>query len=212
MCPRRKKAQNKQRWITYTLGCDNYLVSRKVQNESDFVVGNLQHVGTTLQIEHGKGNRKGKNGLAKTYRVSSKHALSKEDTCAFCLYVFCSTSDERWFIGRSSNARKNTKPTQLIHCNHLPLCPSHMITHKNHICTDMKLANHDLISSGASNDVIVKFAMVKYDFVLSHSQICQFKVGRMNEIIEQFKDNTDKQPPNRIWLRYRYQPIPYDHS
>ncbi len=170
-------------------------MSQKMEYNKEFSSGNIQQTGTSLQPEHGKNKTK-----AAKKKMTSKRASLKENTCTFCLYVYCSTADEKWYIAKHSPCAKENyfvgrKCVTLEHCNHLPLCPSHMIVHKGGLSIEMKNEINDLIVSGASNGVIVKFAFTKYKVVLSHDQIRQFKVSRIDNIIKQFSNDGHGQPP-----------------
>ena len=170
-------------------------MNHKMQDDNEFSNGNVQQAGTSLQLEHGKNKKK-----ARKNKVTSKRALLKENSCTFCLYIYCSTIDEKWYIAKYSPGVKENysvgrKCVTLEHCNHLPLCPSHMIVHKGGLTIEMKKEINDLICSGASNGVIVKFAFQKYKVVLSHDQIRQFKVSRIDDIINQFSNDVDGPPP-----------------
>ena len=151
--------------------CCNKRIHYRGSTDVSFESGYLQASNTILGKEHQSSSIKGKrrsshNQLDNTNdkqrsqnksnsrkigqrnRPSSRLALDKGTTCLFTLKLACSYYKKNWFIYKVSDS------SSLCHCNHLPISPKHLVTHKNILSDEIKDEVESLIECGFTFRII----------------------------------------------------------
>ena len=182
-CSKEKKAHSVKRWVTYCLVCSYYPTSKKTR-ERKFEGGKMQQKGTNYQNEHGSNTSSGRLLSTTNYKVSTKTSTEKEKMCLFSMQIFCCKATHKWFIGYD----KSRTASSIVHCNHLPLDPQHMVTKQNDLTEVAKATIGNLVSSGATNASIINYVQIHFNIVISSNQIRKYKLQQMDDIIGNFGD------------------------